>query len=87
MRENKDFKAMSSSPFDDAQGTFYALVNDEEQYSLWPTFKEVPAGWQVAFGGPDGAARDAVLAWIDKTWTDMRPKSLRVAISQSAPAA
>ena len=51
---------MSSSPFDDAEGVFYALVNDEEQYSLWPTFKDVPAGWQIAYGGPDGAPRDAV---------------------------
>lgn len=78
---------MSSSPFDDAEGVFYALVNNEEQYSLWPTFKDVPVGWQIAYGGPDGAPRDAVLAWIDQTWTDMRPKSLRDAVDRAAPAA
>ena len=40
---------MSSNPFDDENGTFHVLVNEEEQHSLWPTFKEVPAGWRVVF--------------------------------------
>ena len=35
---------MSTNPFDDPEGSFYALVNDEGQYSLWPAFAEVPAG-------------------------------------------
>ncbi|PPK63648.1 MbtH family protein [Actinokineospora auranticolor] len=64
---------MSTNPFDDENGTFQALVNDEGQYSLWPTFLEVPAGWTVAFG-PD--SRAAVLAYVEDTWTDMRPRSL-----------
>ncbi|GAA2973358.1 MbtH family protein [Actinokineospora diospyrosa] len=64
---------MSTNPFDDENGTFHALVNDEGQYSLWPTFVDVPAGWQVVFG-PD--TRAAVLAHIEATWTDMRPRSL-----------
>lgn len=68
---------MSSNPFDDAAGVFYALVNDEEQYSLWPGFMAIPMGWRIAYGGPDGAPRQEVLDWIDTTWTDMRPKSLR----------
>ncbi|HEX2295162.1 MAG TPA: MbtH family NRPS accessory protein, partial [Actinomycetota bacterium] len=24
------------------------VVNDEEQYSIWPSHKEVPAGWRKA---------------------------------------
>ena len=40
---------MSSNPFDDENGTFYVLVNDEDQHSLWPSFAEVPAGWRVVF--------------------------------------
>ena len=39
---------MSTNPFDDEDGRFYVLVNDEDQHSLWPTFSEVPAGWRVA---------------------------------------
>ena len=35
---------MSTNPFDDEDGRFYVLVNDEDQHSLWPTFSEVPAG-------------------------------------------
>ena len=33
---------MSTNPFDDENGTFYVLVNDEEQHSLWPAFADVP---------------------------------------------
>jgi MbtH protein len=73
---------MPQNPFDDDSGTFYALVNDEEQFSLWPTFKPVPTGWTVVFGSPDGAPRQEVLDWIDKTWTDLRPRSLRDFIAE-----
>jgi uncharacterized protein YbdZ (MbtH family) len=65
---------VSSNPFDDENGTFLVLVNDEEQHSLWPTFKEVPSGWRVVFG-PDG--RQPCLDYVDTHWTDLRPKSLR----------
>jgi MbtH protein len=62
-----------TNPFDNEDGRFYALVNDEDQYSLWPTFAEVPAGWRVAFGED---TRQACLDFVSRTWTDMRPKSL-----------
>ncbi|WP_103341354.1 MbtH family protein [Amycolatopsis sp. CA-126428] len=67
------------NPFDDPDGEFVALVNDEGQYSLWPTFSPVPAGWTTDFG-PD--RRDACLAHIERTWTDMRPRSLVLAMEQ-----
>jgi MbtH protein len=69
---------MSSNPFDDEDGTFYVLRNDEEQYSLWPAFVDVPAGWRVVFG--EGTRADCV-AYVEQTWTDLRPKSLRDAMS------
>ena len=62
-----------NNPFDDEDGDFLVLVNDERQYSLWPSFVDVPAGWQPV--GPRGD-RKACLAWIEETWVDMRPKSL-----------
>lgn len=68
---------MSVNPFDDENGEFYVLVNDEEQYSLWPTFLDVPDGWRVAFG-PAGRAES--LAYVEENWTDMRPRSLRDAM-------
>ncbi|MBT2505643.1 MULTISPECIES: MbtH family protein [Streptomyces] len=62
-----------ANPFDNEDGTFYALINDEGQYSLWPTFADVPPGWEIAFGEN---ARQACLDYIEENWTDMRPKSL-----------
>ncbi len=59
--------------FDDENGTFYALVNGEGQYSLWPDFLDVPAGWEVEHGP---ASRQECLDQIEKKWLDMRPKSL-----------
>ncbi|WP_018157650.1 MbtH family protein [Demetria terragena] len=70
------------NPFDDDSGRFWALVNQEQQYSLWPTFQTVPGGWAIAFGGAEGASRQEVLEWIEQTWTDLRPQSLRDHIAQ-----
>lgn len=68
---------MAKNPFDDDEGTFYALINHEEQHSLWPTWKPVPGGWTIVYGEPDGKPRQDVLEWIEQNWTDLRPKSLR----------
>jgi MbtH protein len=72
---------MSTNPFEDDQGEFYVVVNEEEQHSLWPAFAEVPAGWQVAFGT---AGRQECLAYVEEHWTDMRPRSLRLAMEADA---
>ena len=69
---------MSTNPFDDESGSFYVVVNDEEQHSLWPVFVEVPAGWRVVFGE---AGRAECLAYVEQSWTDLRPKSLREAMA------
>jgi MbtH protein len=63
-----------TNPFEDTEGTYLVVVNDEDQHSLWPSFAEVPAGWRVAFG-PD--ARAACLSYVEENWTDLRPRSLR----------
>ena len=67
-------KLLSTNPFDDDNGSFFVLVNDEEQHSLWPTFADVPAGWRVVYGEAD---RAACLDYIEENWPDIRPKSLR----------
>lgn len=69
---------MSTNPFDDDDAGFYVLCNDEEQYSLWPVFADVPAGWRVVFGE---SARADCVAYVEENWTDMRPRSLREAMS------
>jgi MbtH protein len=56
--------------------SFLVVLNDEEQYSLWPADREVPSGWRAeGFEGP----KDDCLAHIDHVWTDMRPLSVRQA--------
>lgn len=62
-----------TNPFEDPDGTYVVLVNDENQHSLWPSFAEVPAGWTVAKAED---TRQACLDYIEENWTDMRPKSL-----------
>ena len=68
---------MSTNPFDDEDGRFYVLVNDEDQHSLWPSFAAVPAGWRPVFGADGGRSRDACLEYVEANWTDLRPRSLR----------
>jgi MbtH protein len=64
--------ALVNNPFDD-DGIFHVLVNDEGQYSLWPTFVDVPTGWSIVLDSTD---RQSCVDYIDANWTDMRPKSL-----------
>lgn len=54
--------------------TYKVVVNDEEQYSIWPDYKEIPKGWR-AVGKSGGKAE--CLEYINEVWTDMRPLSLR----------
>lgn len=63
-----------TNPFENPDGRFLVLVNDEDQHSLWPAFAEVPPGWHAVLGED---TRDACLAWVEKHWTDLRPRSLR----------
>ncbi|MQY12849.1 Protein MbtH [Streptomyces sp. RB5] len=53
---------------------YRVVVNDEQQYSLWPAGKEVPGGWRAV--GPEGD-RAACLTYIAEHWRDMRPLSAR----------
>ncbi|OYP10556.1 MbtH family protein [Streptomyces sp. FBKL.4005] len=56
---------------------YVVVVNDEEQYSIWPAGREVPAGWRAV---GRAATKDECLADIETRWTDMRPLSLRRAM-------
>jgi uncharacterized protein YbdZ (MbtH family) len=53
---------------------YKVVVNHEEQYSIWPEYKDIPLGWKnVGKAGPKAEC----LAYIKEVWTDMRPLSLR----------
>ncbi len=53
---------------------YQVVVNHEEQYSIWPAHKEMPAGWADA--GKTGTKPEC-LEFVKQVWTDMRPLSLR----------
>ena len=67
---------------DKEDNTIYrAVVNHEEQYSIWPEYKEIPLGWKdVGVVGPKALC----LAFIKEVWTDMRPLSLRKKMEEIA---
>ena len=52
---------------------YVVVVNHEEQYSIWPDGREIPAGWREV--GKKGL-KEECLAYINEVWTDMRPLSL-----------
>ncbi|MFG3578686.1 MbtH family protein [Micromonospora chersina] len=60
--------------FEDEEGVHLVLVNGEEQCSLWPTFRAVPAGWSVAH---DAGARANCPEHVSGHWSDMRPANAR----------
>jgi uncharacterized protein YbdZ (MbtH family) len=62
-----------TNPFEDEDAVYHVLINEEGQYSLWPSFKEVPSGWTIVHESDN---RAACLAYINQHWTDMRPNSL-----------
>jgi MbtH protein len=60
--------------FDREDAIFKVVVNHEEQYSIWPDYKQTPNGWREV--GKVGNKQEC-LAYIESVWTDMRPLSLR----------
>jgi MbtH protein len=68
--------------FDDESGVFAVVLNDEQQYSIWPEGRELPLGWRRE--GTVGTKAEC-LAHIEKVWTDMRPRSLREWLAGQAP--
>jgi MbtH protein len=74
---------VATNPFEDEGANYFVLINDEGQHSLWPVFANVPDGWEVTFGE---SPLQECLDFIEKNWTDMRPKSLIKAMEEDAAA-
>lgn len=66
--------SVQNSEVSAAEPQFKAVVNHEEQYSIWPAHRPNPAGWENA--GCTGS-KEECLNYIKEVWTDMRPLSLR----------
>jgi MbtH protein len=67
---------------DEVAAEFVILVNHEGQYSIWPSFRQLPDGWTVV---GDKGDRAICLDWIERNWKDMRPRSLVAATSVAQP--
>lgn len=63
-----------TNPFERPEDTYLVMVNEEGQHSMWPSSSALPPGWTVVHGED---SRDGCLAYINKNWTDMRPRSMR----------
>jgi MbtH protein len=69
--------------YDEADDMRYdVVINDEEQYSIWAAHLPCPGGWAKAGVSGD---KKTCLDHIDRTWLDMRPRSLREQMA-AAPA-
>ncbi|MEU0360232.1 MbtH family protein [Streptomyces cyaneofuscatus] len=67
-----------ADPFENEGARFRVLRNAQHQYSLWPTFAEVPTGWDVVL---DEASRSDCTAYVEERWANMRPKRLTDAMN------
>ncbi|QBR71366.1 MbtH family protein [Beijerinckiaceae bacterium] len=65
---------------EDENAIYKVVVNHEEQYSIWPDYKELPDGWRAV--GKAGPKPDC-LSYIKEVWTDMRPLSLRKQMAEA----
>lgn len=63
------------------QEMYYVVKNTEEQYSIWPSYKQIPKGWENV-GGP--RIKPDCLSYIEEIWIDMRPLSLRKQMEEIA---
>ncbi|MET7951716.1 MbtH family protein [Micromonospora sp. NPDC005324] len=64
---------MDRDSFDDETLTYVVVVNSENQHALWPELVDIPDGWLTVFGP---AGHRGCLTYVDRSWADMRPKSL-----------
>lgn len=65
---------------DDDRFEYQVLVNHEEQYSLWPTFKQIPNGWRQV--GPTGSKQEC-LDYVERVWTDITQLSVRKQLAEA----
>ncbi|MGE7623464.1 MbtH family protein [Viridibacillus sp. NPDC096237] len=67
-----------TNPFENENGIYNVLINEEGQHSLWPAFLVIPEGWSVIYREE---SRQDCLEYINKNWTDLQPKSLKLVAS------
>lgn len=58
----------------DNEDRYQVVISDEDQYSIWPTWRDIPKGWR---SDKMEGSKEECLSYIKKVWTDMKPKSLK----------
>ncbi|ALB62012.1 FIG005032: Putative cytoplasmic protein YbdZ in enterobactin biosynthesis operon [Cronobacter condimenti 1330] len=59
-----------SNPFDNPQGRFWLLENDQQQVSLWPEPCALPPGWRVV---AQPQSPQMCEAWLKEHWNTLKP--------------
>ncbi|MFJ7367419.1 MbtH family protein [Peribacillus frigoritolerans] len=67
-----------TNPFENENGIYHVLINEEGQHSLWPAFLVIPEGWSVIYREE---SRQDCLEYINKNWRDLLPNSLKLVAS------
>ena len=67
--------------FENPRSKYSIVINHEEQYSFWPSERDLPKGWKEVRSV--GTMTDAI-DHIVEVWTDMRPLSLRFQLREGA---
>lgn len=65
---------------DEDKFEYMVLMNHEEQHCLWPTFKDIPAGWTQV--GPVGS-KQVCLDYVEEAWPDITPLSVRKQLAEA----
>ncbi len=81
LAENLDRGGDFTGETTEAETVYVVVLNEEEQYSIWPADQEVPSGWRRV--GKTGSKQEC-LDYIEEVWVDMRPKSLREALEENS---
>lgn len=63
-----------------ANELYFVVKNNEGQYSIWPEYKNIPAGWHIE---GQSMTKALCLSYINEVWTDMRPLSLIMQMQSS----
>lgn len=58
------------NPFDNENLSFFVVKNDQAEFSLWPEFHPIPAGWQVQLGP---TTRAACIDYVEQHWPSINP--------------
>jgi len=80
MGNNTEDAAMEMQGTQDDTEQYLVLSNDEGQYSIWASDKDIPLGWKFA---EKRGLKAECLAYVNEVWTDMRPLSLIKKMSSS----